>query len=103
MMMTNKEHEEQTEVRYTALKVEFDADPRLFVQKYGTVNSFESGMVVQWLLQRTEHDRSMTKSLARRLASVLGCIECGEMPKLEEDTEQVLLAAGLTKDEDGWG
>ena len=40
--------------RMATLKEEFDAGPRAYVQKYGSINSTESRMLVIWLLDRID-------------------------------------------------
>lgn len=44
----------ESQYRYSVLKAEFDADPRAYVNRYGTINSPESSFLVQWLLERID-------------------------------------------------
>ena len=44
----------EREHRFGLLKAEFDAGPRAYVAKYGSINSEESTYLVQWLLARID-------------------------------------------------
>ena len=54
----NQRHEmrRRAEHQYlmVSLKEEFDRDPRAYVRRYGTINSTESSMLVNWLLDRID-------------------------------------------------
>jgi len=54
MPTPNDTHLQAHEARMAALKAEFNANPRAYAMKYGTINSVESSMLVLWLLERID-------------------------------------------------
>ena len=52
--MDNAHHLAEHERRMAALKEEFDAGPRAYIAKYGSINSTETSMLDLWLLERVE-------------------------------------------------